>query len=112
CNIIKKKYYGLPELGFVRSNILFLFSSQLVSTAPDKAHELPDKLDNEVSQNPLNQETNNGMYLVHESVNVDKNHFGIVGVHEMHLNVLVRDKVKVHQYYHLQSAVIPVQLLT
>nr|CAG8661479.1 5656_t:CDS:2 [Entrophospora candida] len=38
------------------------------------------------------------MYLVHESVNTDKDQFGIVGVqiagNEINLNVLVRDKVK------------------
>ncbi|CAJ0841186.1 13849_t:CDS:2, partial [Entrophospora sp. SA101] len=43
--------------------------------------------------------TNDGMYMVHESVNTDKDQFGIVGVqivgNEINLNVLVRDKVKI-----------------
>jgi len=28
----------------------------------------------------------------------------------LHLNVLVRDKVNIHKYYHIQSAKIPVRI--
>ncbi|RHZ85747.1 hypothetical protein Glove_60g28 [Diversispora epigaea] len=48
-----------------------------------------------------------------QTLKPDKDQFDIIGVqiagNELHLNLLVRDMVNVHRYYHLQSAEIPVQ---
>ena len=59
------------------------------------------------------RETNDGLYWVRQSLKPDKEQFGIVGMQVagkvLHLNLLVRDMVNVHRYYHLQSAEIPVQ---
>ncbi|CAG8485916.1 3320_t:CDS:2 [Paraglomus occultum] len=69
------------------------------------------KVDNEVK---LWRETNDGMYYVCKVLKPDKDQFGVVGVqvaeNMLHLNILVRNRANVHQYYHLQSAEIPVQL--
>ncbi|CAG8572165.1 8004_t:CDS:2 [Acaulospora morrowiae] len=68
--------------------------------------------DNEIK---LWQETNGELYWIRQSLKLDKNQFGIVGMqvadNVLHLNFLVRNMVNVHQYYHLQSAEIPVQFL-
>ncbi|CAB5356480.1 unnamed protein product [Rhizophagus irregularis] len=54
------------------------------------------------------------MYWVLQSFKPDKDQFGIISMQVagniLHLNVIVRDKVNVHRYYHLQSAKIPIQL--
>ena len=59
------------------------------------------------------RETNDGMYWVHKSSGPDKGEFGIIGMQVagriMRLNVLMRDVKKVHRYYHLYEAEIPVQ---
>ncbi|RHZ63135.1 hypothetical protein Glove_332g27 [Diversispora epigaea] len=48
-----------------------------------------------------------------QTLKPDKDQFSIVGVqiasNELHLNLLVRDMVNVHRYYHLRSAEISVQ---
>ncbi|CAG8787192.1 17802_t:CDS:2, partial [Cetraspora pellucida] len=68
------------------------------------------KTDDEIK---LWREVNDGLYWVRQSLNPDKEQFGIVGIQVagniFHLNVLVRDKVNVHRYYHLQPVEIPVQ---
>ncbi|CAG8750143.1 34214_t:CDS:2, partial [Racocetra persica] len=65
------------------------------------------------SANRKGEGVNDGLYWVRQSLNPDKEQFGIVGVQVagniFHLNVLVRDKVNVHRYYHLQPVEIPVQ---
>ncbi|CAG8624238.1 2439_t:CDS:2, partial [Paraglomus occultum] len=57
------------------------------------------------------REANDGLCWVRQSLNPAKEQFGIVGVQVagniLHLNALVRDKVNVPRYYHLQSAEIP-----
>ena len=67
------------------------------------------KKDDEIK---LWRECNDGMYWVRKVVKPDKDQFGIVGVqiagNMLHLNVLIRDGLEIHRYYHLQSAEIPV----
>src|SRR6185436_13364300 len=68
------------------------------------------KTDDEIK---LWRETNDGLYWIRQSLKPGKDQFGIVGMqvagNVLHLNLLVRDMVNVHRYYHLQSAEIPVQ---
>lgn len=68
------------------------------------------KKDDEIK---LWRECNDGMYWVRKVVKPDKDQFGIVGVqiagNMLHLNVLIRDGLEIHRYYHLQSAEIPVR---
>ncbi|CAG8637018.1 7527_t:CDS:2 [Ambispora leptoticha] len=53
-------------------------------------------------------------YIGREKLLMDKDQFGIVGIQiagdTLHLNVLIRDKVNIHKYYHIQSAKIPVRI--
>ena len=68
------------------------------------------KTDDEIK---LWRECNDGMYWVRKVVKLEKDQFGIVGVqiagNMLHLNVLIRDRMEIHRYYHLQSAEIPVR---
>ncbi|CAG8746633.1 4920_t:CDS:1, partial [Acaulospora colombiana] len=69
------------------------------------------KTDDEIK---LWREANDGLCWVRQSLNPAKEQFGIVGIQVagniLHLNALVRDKVNIPRYYHLQSVEIPVQL--
>src|SRR6185436_15882478 len=68
------------------------------------------KVDDDIK---LWRECNDGMYYTRKTLNPDKDQFGIIGIQiagdTLHLNVLIRDKINVHRYYHIQSAKIPVQ---
>jgi len=83
--------------------LMYVECSRLISS-PQK------KTDDEIK---LWRETNDGLYWIRQSLKPDKDQFGIVGMqvagNVLHLNLLVRDMVNVHRYYHLQSAEIPVQ---
>ncbi|KAG9300974.1 hypothetical protein G9A89_005032 [Geosiphon pyriformis] len=68
------------------------------------------KTDDEIK---LWRETNDGLYWIRQSLKPDKDQFDIVGIqvagNVLYLNLLLRDMVNIHRYYHLQSAEIPVQ---
>ena len=59
------------------------------------------------------RETNDGMYWVHKSSVPNKDEFGIIGMQvarrTIRLNVLIRDMLGVHHYYHLYETEILVQ---
>ncbi|PKK55624.1 hypothetical protein RhiirC2_858949 [Rhizophagus irregularis] len=99
-----------PDIMFVGKyrekifELMYIECSRLICS-PQK------KTDDEIK---LWREANDGMYWVLQSFKPDKDQFGIISMQVagniLHLNVIVRDKVNVHRYYHLQSAKIPVQL--
>ncbi|KAG9287403.1 hypothetical protein G9A89_023775 [Geosiphon pyriformis] len=68
------------------------------------------KTDDEIK---LWRETNDGLYWIRQTLKPDKDQFGVVGIqvagNVLYLNLLLRDMVNVHRYFHLQSAEIPVQ---
>jgi hypothetical protein len=83
--------------------LIYVESSRLSCT-------LQKEKDDEIK---LWRETNDGMYWVLKSSGPDKGEFGIIGMQVagriMQLNVLIKDVEKVHHYYHLYEAEIPMQ---
>ncbi|CAG8448049.1 9026_t:CDS:2 [Ambispora leptoticha] len=59
------------------------------------------------------RETNDGMFWVRQGCKPEKDQFGIVGIQvagtEIQLNVLIRDNLDIHRYYHLKKTQIPIQ---
>jgi hypothetical protein len=61
------------------------------------------------------RETNDGMYWVQKSRKLEKGQFGIIGVQvagqKLCLNILIRDKIKVHHYYKLYESMILIRYI-
>lgn len=98
-----------PDIMFVVTyletifELMYIECSRLICTEKKK-------IDDEIK---LWRECNDGLYWVRQTLKPDKDQFNIIGIqieeNMLHLNILVRDMVNVHRYYHLRSVKIPVQ---
>ncbi|CAG8615392.1 9151_t:CDS:2 [Paraglomus occultum] len=113
---IRASLKGLP---YRQSAFISTAERQSIASADRKGDgyfgKRPDFIDIKKREDEVKlwRETNDGMFWVRQGCKPEKDQFGIVGIQvagtEIQLNVLIRDNLDVHRYYHLKKTQIPIQ---